>query len=139
MESNLWKECLNCKDKCCKKHIAFRIFATPQEKEKLSKINCSYPCSYFNKNELCDTHSSRPVDCRFFPFDIMEINKRFFWITWKLDCPIINRRNFEPYMIEHEKNLIPNFTEHLGDYSRFRLKELLKEYKYEVIREVNFN
>ncbi len=82
----------------------------------------------------------RPFDCRFFPFDILKINEEYFWITWRLNCPILNRgkENFEHYLKEHESKLIPEFKEHLSKYSEFRLKELLSKYEYEVLREVKY-
>lgn len=138
--SNIWKDCLYCRDKCCKWDIANPIFVTPQEKEKLTGINTKHPCFFFNQKELCDIHVIRPFDCRFFPFDILKINGEFFWIVWKLNCLILNKnkKEFEIYLREHEKYLIPKFKECLSDYSEFRLKEFLSKYRYEVLREIKF-
>ncbi len=135
---DIWKDCLICKDKCCKWDIANPIFVTPQEKEKLVGVNTKHPCFFFNQKELCDIHAIRPFDCRFFPFDILKINGKFFWITWKLNCSILskNKIELETYLQEHEKEIIPRFKEYLSDYSEFRLKELLSKYHYEVLREI---
>lgn len=138
MKRNLWHDCLICKNKCCKWDLAFPLFTTMEEREKYKSINTKKPCIFFNKNELCEIHNSRPYDCRFFPFDIEKINKKFFWIIWNVDCSIVkNRRDdFERYITEHEKNLIPNFVEYLDNYEKFRKEEFNRKYKYEILREV---
>ena len=140
MQTNLWEECLYCKDKCCKWDIAFPLFVTSEERKKAPLINTRHPCIFYDKNELCDIHKIRPFDCRFFPFDILKLNEKFFWIIWKFNCPILNKNKeeFEQYLEEHEKELIPKFIEYLDNYSKFRLKELLSKYQYEVLREVKF-
>jgi hypothetical protein len=38
-------------------------------------------------------------------------------------------------LTEHEEKLIPQFIDHLEDYADFRIEELKKKYKYEVLRE----
>ena len=136
MQSNLWKECLNCKDKCCKWNLAFPLFLTPKEKGNSPKINIKFPCIFFNKKGLCDIHNKRPFDCRFFPFDVHNINGKFFWIVWKVNCPILDKEDFEPYLKEHEQKLIPTFMEYLKDYEKFRQEEFLSKYEYIVLREI---
>lgn len=139
MEKNLWKECLTCKDKCCKWWIAFPLFSTPEEKLNLNGINTRHPCIFFNQNELCDIHNIRPYDCRFFPFEILKFGGKFFWIIWNLNCAITNNRTkeeFEPCLQEHEQELIPKFKEYIDGYEKFRKEEFLSKCKYEVLREV---
>lgn len=137
MTNDLWQDCINCKTKCCRGDIAFPLFTTSKEREKNPEINSNNPCVFFNDCELCGIHDKRPFDCRFFPFELMKINKKLFWIIWKVDCLITeNRRaDFEKYLTEHEEKLIPNFIEHLENYAAFRIEELKKKYKYEVLRE----
>ena len=137
MKSDLWQECIDCKNKCCCWDIAFPLFTTPDEREKHKNINTKNPCICFNDCGLCDIHNDRPYDCRFFPFDLMKINKNLFWIIWDVDCQIIKNRqdDFEKYITEHEEKLIPSFIEHVEDYAEFRVEELKRKYKYEVLRE----
>ena len=137
MENYLWQECINCKDKCCDKDITCPLFATPEDRARYKNINTRKSCIFFNENKLCDIYKTRPFDCRFFPFELMIIDSKFYWIIWNISCPIIeNRRNdFEKYLEEHENNLIPKFIDYLKDYADFRLEELKKKYKYEIIRE----
>jgi len=137
MVKSLWQDCIDCKTKSCCLDIAFPLFTTQEEREKNMDINSKNPCAFFNDCKLCEIYDLRPYDCRFFPFELMKINKKLFWIIWNIDCPITkNRRDdFEKYLTEHEEKLIPNFIEHLNAYADFRIEELKKKYKYEVLRE----
>jgi Fe-S-cluster containining protein len=100
MTNGLWQGCLDCKTKCCVYDIAFPLFVTPKERETNKAINSKIPCVFFNDCKLCEIHDSRPFDCRFFPFDLMKINKKFFWIIWDTDCQITKNRcdGFEKYL-----------------------------------------
>ena len=136
MQNSLWKECLTCKDKCCKWHLAFPLFLTEEEKKQLPNTNKNFPCVFFNQKELCDIHDKRPFDCRFFPFDIHKKDGKFFWIIWKVACPILEKQDYEPYLQEHEAGLIPKFKQYLDEYAKFRLEWFLKNFEYEVLREI---
>jgi len=144
MGINLWQNCLSCKDKCCKWSVACPLFVTSQEMSKIEEgntiedFNKKYPCAFFDKNELCAIHNVRPVDCRFFPFDVMNISGKFFWVIWDVNCLILKQKNFEPYLEQFETELIPNFQENLENYSKFRLEEFIHKYKFQVIREIKF-
>jgi len=136
-KDQLWKDCMNCKNKCCCEEIAFPLFVTLEERKEHKKINTKKPCIFFNKNELCEIHSSRPYDCRFFPFELMKIKNKFYWIIWDIDCSITRnrRKNFEEYLSEHETNLIPRFLDNIENYAKFRVEELKRKYNYEILRE----
>jgi len=136
---SLWDNCINCKVNCCKDNfIARLIFLTDAEKIQLKKINKSLPCKYLDKNGLCEIHEKRPVDCHLFPFDIIEKDKKFFWIIWEANCPITKEKNhkFYPLLDEIEKNIMPNFKKYIKRYSKFRVKEFLEKFKFKLIREV---
>ncbi|MBI5206813.1 MAG: hypothetical protein HY934_03385 [Candidatus Firestonebacteria bacterium] len=137
--SELWAECLQCKDKCCKLQIAFPLYLTPVEKANLQGINICHPCRYFDNRGLCGIHKERPYDCRFFPLDILKVKNQLFWIFWKVKCDILlnkTHKDLEPYLEEHEKKLIPGFKNYLDDYAKFRLDELVNKYGFEILREV---
>ena len=114
------------------------FFNDGREREReLLKPNTQHYCVYFNQKELCEIHSDRPVDCRIFPFDVLKIGGKFYWTVWKLKCSILeNEETFEPFLQEHEREIIPKFVEHINDYSQFRLEELLSKYQFKVLREV---
>jgi len=138
MTNELWQDCLACKTKCCCEDIAYPLFLTPEEKERHKELNTKRPCAFFDERKLCTIHDSCPVDCKLFPFDFIKINGELFWIIWKISCPITEKRqaNFETYLSEHEKNLLPDFKEHIEKYAAFRCDELKQKYGYEIIREL---
>lgn len=44
-------------------------------------------CYFYNKGK-CSIYDSRPLDCRLFPFDIIETaDENFFWIVYNELCP----------------------------------------------------
>jgi Fe-S-cluster containining protein len=140
MRRSLWNDCLTCENPCCMMEWLFPLFLTPKEKKQLpeagKKISCAH-CIFLNEKGLCDVYKKRPFDCRFFPFDVHEMDGKFFWIVWKIPCPIVKKRNYEPYLREHEEKLVPKFKKFLTSYSAFRSKELLNAYEYKVLREIN--
>lgn len=119
----------------------FPLFVTPKEKNNLPNINTKSPCAYFNDRGLCDMHNNRPIDCRLFPFDLMKINKKIYWITWDINCLILKKRrnDFEKILLEHESKIIPHFIKYLNAYTNFRIKELKRAYKYKVLRELKID
>lgn len=142
MGFELWQECISCKDKCCRWDVACPLFVTSQEMSKISRVenakdfNKKIPCVFFNKKSLCEIHSIRPTDCRFFPLDIVNISGKFFWIVWVINCSISKQKDFEPYLKEFENELIPLFKDNLEDYSKFRFEELSHKYRFNVVREI---
>lgn len=140
MKDDLWKACRTCKTKYCCSDIAYPLFVTPQEKIINKGINTLNPCIFF-RGGLCKIHSSRPLDCKFFPFEIMKIRGKYQWIYWEIPCQITDGRNkkyFEKYLLEHENTLLPKFLKYIDEYSEFRIEELKRKFKFKVIREVNF-
>jgi len=143
----LWEGCLICHSKsCCNLDIAYPLFVTQEEMERIRELypdkaklfNRILPCPFLTEDGLCMIHESKSVDCRLFPFDVLNLDGRLCWIIWKLDdCAIIREENrFEEYLKNLEERLISGFRPYLEAYSRFRLDELLSKYSYEVLREV---
>jgi len=139
MKKDLWQVCLTCKEKCCG-DFAIPLFVTPEEKKKHPNLNTKCPCVFFDGGGLCEIHSTRPVDCRFFPFDIMMTGEKYFWIIWNVNCPIVKngKNDFEKYLEDHEKHLIPKFIDYLAQYAKFREEEMDNKFKYEILREIKF-
>lgn len=139
MENDLWKACLACRTKCCSSDIADPLFVTPRERITNKGINTKNPCTFF-RGGLCQVHSSRPFDCRFFPFDMMKIDGGYYWIFWEIKCPITDNKNekdFEKYLLEHENILLPKFLKYINSYAKFRLEELKRKFKFKIIRRIN--
>ncbi len=145
--SELWNECLSCQEKCCDSEIVFPLFVTRGEYERLKnsypdavdQFNKSVPCPFLKKNKLCIIHEIKPVDCKLFPFDIVMIDQKFYWIIREINCPIAkNEEVFEKYLSVFEETIIPHFIEYMEDYALFRYDELAEKWGCKIIREVRF-
>lgn len=143
--SELWRECLNCRDNCCHWDIASNIFITPEESERIGKLhpdkiklfNKISPCPFLSEEGFCIIHDVKPVDCRLFPFDIIKIGDKFFWIVREMDCAILkSEEKLKEYLKDFEENMIPCFMIHMEEYALFRLDELSRKYKFKILREV---
>ena len=142
----LWEDCLSCQDiSCCNLDIAHPLFVTDEEMnrvlsaypDKAGSFNKILPCPFLGEDRLCVAHDTKPVDCRLFPFDVIEVNGELCWIVWKLNCLVAQDGNsFEEYLTDLEKRLIPGFRTYLNAYSSFRIDELFSKYDYEVLRKV---
>lgn len=136
VQKDIWQNCYACEDKCCTWSLAFPLFTTPEERKRLPKINTMHPCAYYNKDGSCDIHKEKPIDCRLFPFEILKLEGEFYWIIWDVNCSILAEGNYEPYLQQHERDIIPKFVQYLDDYASFRLDEFLDKYHYKLLREV---
>ena len=145
--SELWNKCLSCQEKCCDSEVVFPLFVTEDEYERLkssypeavNQFNKSVPCPFLKGNKLCIVHEIKPVDCKLFPFDIVMIGRKFYWIIRKINCPIAkDEESYEKYLKVFEETIIPNFIECLEDYSLFRYEELAEKWGCKMIREVRF-
>ena len=145
--SKLWEECLSCQDiSCCNLDIAHPLFVTDGEMhrilsahpDKAESFNKVLPCPFLGEDRLCMAHDIKPVDCRLFPFDVIEVDGKLCWIIWKFSCLVIqDESRFEEYLVDLEEKLIPGFRSYLSAYSAFRIDELLSKYSYKVLRKVS--
>lgn len=141
MKPSIWKKCINCKVNCCKqKKISCNLFLTEEEKKRLKKINDAFPCKFLNNNGLCEIHSQRPIDCRFYPFDIVEVKKEFYWAYYQTSCPIIiggGKHDLELCLKDFELRLMPKFKKYIKAYSHHRMDEFISNFgPYIVLRRV---
>lgn len=139
MKRYIWQECLDCKSKiCCKGFFPKSVFLTPRNKEELPDMNKKSPCAYLGSDGLCTVHNKKSVDCQLFPFDIISKKGKYFWVIWDVDCPIIknDRKNFEIYLQNIEKNLMPGFKKYLKEFDEWKDAEYKNKFKYEIIREI---
>jgi hypothetical protein len=125
--------------------VAHPLFVTPEEMARIKDLhlkefdsfNKVIPCPFFGKDRLCMIHGSKPVDCRLFPFDLLKLDGKHYWIVWKIGCAIAEEVDrYEEYLQDMEERLIPVFAPWLDQYSKFRFEELQSKYRYDVLREL---
>jgi len=83
-------------------------------------------------------HPDRPVDCRLFPFDVMKVDGKLYWVIWETGCPISREEwRYNEYLEDMEEKVIPGFSPHLEAYALFRNEELHSKYTFRILKEVN--
>ena len=73
---------------------------------------------YFYRNGRCSVYQARPIDCRLFPFDIMEEEDgRLIWILYTNLCPV----PFDLREFEEARKLLPELGDRVRRYARARV------------------
>ncbi|MBS3166725.1 YkgJ family cysteine cluster protein [Candidatus Woesearchaeota archaeon] len=150
---SMWKECLDCKVKCCNSEvIELPLFLTKPDLNlikargyDISKLINATKCYFYSDNKKCNIHSIKPVDCKLFPFDIDvdKITNEPYWIIWELDCVLAKKLNdlkdAEPYLKHFEKTIIPYFKEHIQEYSDFNETDLVRNHEFKILRKIKID
>ena len=145
--SKLWTACLDCgSESCCNLPLVYPLFVTHEEMEHIEEVcpdraksfNRGHPCPFVTEEGLCMIHTDKPVDCRLFPFDVMKVDGKLYWVIWETGCPISKEEwRYSEYLEDMEEKLIPGFSPHLEAYALFRNDELHSKYTFRILREVN--
>lgn len=146
-----FKNCTNCKKSinCCQE---FNKLNAPsisiEEKELINKYYSNFydelekniftlktknnTCIFF-KNNNCSIYNIRPLDCRLYPYDIIEKEEKYFLILYKLNCIneniFLNNMNEINSLIEKIKPWIKDFT-NKSNFSKMINQE------YVILREI---
>ena len=85
---------------------------------------------HFYREGKCAIYRVRPLDCRLFPLDIIEVEEhKFVWIAYTRFCPV----EFDPFeLLEQAKHLIPQLGDNIVSYARAETPGLDKEPYIEV-------
>lgn len=145
IKEDLWKECVCCKSHfCCLDKKFSPFFVTDEEISKIKErgfdidnFNKKSICNFFSSDGKCKIQDYKPVDCQLFPFDVHKDNGKFYWMIWKIPCPIVSKTDKEKYLKFFEENIIPKFRKYLEEYASFRDKELRDNFQFEILREIN--
>lgn len=146
-----YKYCSNCKMKkncCCEFDKIDNIVTTIREKnEIIEKFGSSAEVFFrpinndaynivsnqgvcpFYKNG-CTIYEIRPSDCRLFPYDIKEIDNRYFLVKYDLSCGSKNVYEKVDKVIETLKPII-------NTYSNKKINEKVDRLSYTIIKEIN--
>ncbi len=142
--SGTYSFCEGCNDHCCNKvkpngRIEVPILLSGEVKkiEALSKENKnkfsilkkglgkgvrairtdSKGC-YFYRHGKCDIYDARPLDCRIFPFDIIENDGRLTLIGYKSLSPFPLSKDLYVQNLEKAESVLPFFKEDIFTYAR---------------------
>jgi Fe-S-cluster containining protein len=147
-----FQKCTKCKEKlnCCQLFDKLNSPSLSEEevniiKEKYTDFldntcNNTYTIKTINntcifyKNNKCEIYDIRPLDCRLYPFDIIEKENKYYLILYKLTCnnksDYINDIKDIDIIIEKIKPWIKEFT-NPTNFTK------MKNQEYIVIKEIN--
>ena len=92
--------------------------------ERLMRTGSQSGC-YFYRDGKCAIYHVRPLDCRLFPFDIIEKSDgRLVWIVYTRLCP--TEYDHHAYF-EQAKKLLPRLGSNLHTYARAETPAMEKE------------
>jgi Fe-S-cluster containining protein len=136
------KTCKSCQNWCCKNE---NPFASSKElaKLKIDKITTKKDgtCQFLGPSGKCSEYKKRPFECRIFPFDIIEIKGKLYWVLWK-NCPAYPSLKPDESVTEFETGPLKNHDfEYIKEYVDFHKKNQPKKYsdkKYVVVKEIKF-
>jgi Fe-S-cluster containining protein len=104
----------------------------------LSLKTANNRCVFYQKG-YCSVYAHRPLDCRIFPFDIIEnANQEFYWIVYLDLCPI--DFSYERYF-GSAKSLFDGYNLSTTQLHHFAAHgaEIMRRHRHEVLERVTFN
>ena len=115
-------------------HLYSEVRAYGEETARVIKTN-ENGC-YFFQDGKCSIYSDRPIDCRFFPLDIIENSQgRLVWIAYTNLC----HESIKPLeYLESAKKLLPELGEDVHIYAKIKLPGMDKE-PYIELEEIGFH
>ncbi|MDH3677747.1 MAG: YkgJ family cysteine cluster protein [Nitrosopumilus sp.] len=107
----------------------------------LGKKKNSTQCVFWDdKIKGCDIYESRPLDCKLYPFDILEIDDSYHWIVYS--CNKDSDWHWsEKYLDSFEKEIgFEDFMKNIdvfSDHTKMVLPDESKKTPYVILRKVN--
>lgn len=91
-------------------------------------LNIDSKCPFYKKG--CTVYDIRPSDCRLFPFDLKNIDGKYYLIRYDLPCGSkqVNEDNLDS-IINTLKTIIETYTDK-------KLEERVNRLKFDIIREI---
>lgn len=95
--------------------------------EAYNILNIQGVCPFYDQG--CTIYDIRPSDCRLFPYDLKEINGRYFLIKYDLPCGSKNVNEDIDKVINVLMTIIKTYTD-------TKIEEKVNKLKYIVIKEI---
>ncbi len=96
--------------------------------EAFNILNVKGICPFYNK--ACTIYDIRPSDCRLFPYDLKEINGKYYLIQYDLPCGSKNVNEDVDEVIDVLKTIITTYTDK-------KIEERVNNLEYRIIKEIN--
>lgn len=146
-----YNHCSNCKIKknCCQdfEEGIDNIVTTNQEKQDILERVGPSAEQYFKKindeaynilsikgvcpfyKDRCTIYDIRPSDCRLFPYDLKEIDGKYYLIQYDLPCGSKNVNESVDEVVEVLKTIITTYTDK-------KIEEKVNKIQYTIIKEI---
>lgn len=98
---------------------------------KIKEDNC-----VFYKNHKCTIYDNRPIDCRLYPFDIIKLEDKYYFILYLLEC--INSKNLEEECSKID-SIIEEVKPWINEFTDERNFTKMKDKKYKIIKEIKIS
>jgi len=95
--------------------------------EAYNIINIDSVCPFYNKK--CTIYDIRPSDCRLFPYDLKEIDGKYYLIKYDLPC---GSKKVE----ENIDNVIEKLLPIINTYTDKKIEEKVNNLPYIIIKEI---
>jgi Fe-S-cluster containining protein len=107
----------------------------------INKKPNSHTCIFWEGGLGCSIYKQRPFDCRAYPFDILQIDGKFYWIVYSCN-PKSDWQWTEEYLqaLERDKAFseIMEKIEIFSSNTSLTLPEESKKMPYHVLRQINY-
>jgi len=105
-------------------NVASSAFSVPANEAGVRRMLNGETGCYFYRHGKCVVYDARPIDCRLFPFDIIEKpDGRLVWIAYMSICPT----QYDPTdYFDKVRRLLPRLSEHLRTFARIRVPGMLR-------------
>ncbi|MBP3619863.1 MAG: YkgJ family cysteine cluster protein [Clostridia bacterium] len=151
ISSGTYNHCSNCKIKkncCCdfddeidnivttvaeKEKIIGRLgtsvekYFRPINEEAFNILNIDSVCPFYKNG--CSIYDIRPSDCKLFPYDLKEIDGKYFLIKYNLPC---GSKNVNENVDAVVKELLPIIT----TYTDKKIEEKVNNLPFDIIKEI---
>ena len=85
-------------------------------------------CPFYNNG--CVIYDIRPSDCKLFPYDLKEINGKYYLIKYDLPCGSIK-------VDENVDDIIKDLIPIIDIYVDKKIEEKVNKLKYKIVKEIN--
>ncbi len=103
-------------------------YFVPINETAFNIINQGAICPFYSNG--CTIYDIRPSDCRLFPYDLKELNDKYYLIKYDLPCGSINVNDNVDEVV---KSLLPIIT----TYTNKKIEEKVNKLKYKIVKEIN--
>lgn len=110
--------------------ISFEKYFKKINDEAYNILNIKGVCPFYKNG--CSIYDIRPSDCRLFPYDLKEIDGKYYLIQYDLPCGSKNVNENVEDIIDVLKTIITTYTDK-------KIEEKVNLFEYKIIKEIKID